>query len=94
MKTVKAQNATAPLGAKLWFAAAFLAILLGLLFWKSFLPGVVHFSNDGPLGALVADQMNPKDGISGQWIDLNSTGLGAGNTPVGTRPVRRRSGRP
>ena len=83
MKTVKAQNATAPLGAKLWFAAAFLAILLGLLFWKSFLPGVVHFSNDGPLGALVADQMNPKDGISGQWIDLNSTGLGAGNTPVG-----------
>jgi hypothetical protein len=27
--------------------------------------------------------MNPKDGISGQWIDLNSTGLSAGNTPVG-----------
>ena len=27
-----------------------LAVLLALLFWKSFLPGYVHFANDGPLG--------------------------------------------
>ena len=82
MKTVKAQNTTSPLG-KFWVAAAFLAVLLAALFWKSFMPGVVHFANDGPLGALIADQMNPVQGVSGIWIDLNSTGLGAGNFPVG-----------
>jgi hypothetical protein len=32
------------------FFAGLLAILLAVLFWKSFLPGYVHFSNDGPLG--------------------------------------------
>ncbi|MEY4385778.1 MAG: hypothetical protein RLY20_1061 [Verrucomicrobiota bacterium] len=83
MKTGNSQGAPLQIGAKFWAAAVFLILLLSVLFWKSFLPGVVHFSNDGPLGALMADQMNPKDGITGQWIDLNSTGYSAGNTPVG-----------
>jgi len=83
MKSVTSPNKGPLIGGKFWATAAFLAVLLGVFFWKSFLPGVVHFSNDGPLGALVADQLNPRAGISGQWIDLNSTGLSAGNTPVG-----------
>ena len=53
---------------------ALLALLLGLLFWKSFAPGFVHFSNDGPLGAQMADWMQLPQGFTGMWSDLNILG--------------------
>ena len=31
-----------------------LAVILGSLFWKSFLPGYIHFSNDSPLSQQTA----------------------------------------
>ena len=33
-----------------WFAPLLLLVLLTVLFYRSFLPDYVHFSNDGPLG--------------------------------------------
>ena len=83
MSTGNSQRTSSQFGAKFWSVAAFLAVLLGLLFWKSFLPGVVHFSNDGPLGALMAQQLEPFEGVSGIWYDLNSTGFSGGNFSVG-----------
>lgn len=57
---------------------ALLAIILGLLFWKCFLPGYVHFSNDGPLGQQNAAWRQLPAGFTGCWYDLNDIGLGVG----------------
>ena len=61
-----------------WFAPVLLLIVLAVLFWRSFLPGFVHFSNDGPLGQLHAAWVSFPDSISGQWYDLNSIGSNIG----------------
>ncbi len=58
--------------------ASLLAAVLFALFWKSFLPGVVHFSNDGPLGVQNSDFLDLPGGVAGIWADLNSLGLPAG----------------
>ncbi len=63
---------------------AFLFVLtavLSLLFWKSFLPGLVHFSNDGPLGAQKASWIQLPQGFTGMWADVNSLGGAAGAYP-------------
>jgi hypothetical protein len=57
---------------------ALLMVILGLLFWKSFLPGYVHFSNDGPLGQQNAAWRQLPAGFTGCWYDLNDIGSGAG----------------
>ena len=62
----------------LW-TLALLAGVLGLLFWRSFLPSAVHFSNDGPLGAQQSDWARLPQAISGMWDDLNSLGLNCGS---------------
>ena len=59
-------------------AAALLAALLALLFWRSFLPGYVHFSNDGPLGATKSDWAQLPGAFTGMWDDLNSIGFSGG----------------
>ncbi len=56
-----------------------LAVILGLLFWKSFLPGYIHFSNDSPLSQQTAAWL--KVSIKGFWDDLNSIGFQAGAFP-------------
>ena len=61
----------------LW-SALILAIVLGLLFWKSSLPGWVHFSNDGPLGVQKAAYTGLPEGLTGIWNDLNSIGFPGG----------------
>ena len=60
-------------------ALATLAGLLALLFWRSFIPGNVIFSNDRPLGLLQAAWMQLPSGLSGRWADLNSLGFNAGS---------------
>ena len=57
---------------------ALLTIILALLFWKCFLPGYVHFSNDGPLGQQNAAWRQLPAGFTGCWYDLNDIGSGAG----------------
>lgn len=55
-----------------------LIIVLALLFWKSFLPDYVHFSNDGPLGQQNAAWLKLPTGFTGCWYDLNDIGNNAG----------------
>ncbi|HEX7469701.1 MAG TPA: hypothetical protein VF437_03050, partial [Verrucomicrobiae bacterium] len=52
-----------------------LAAVLAVLFCRSFLPGYVHFSNDGPLAMQVADFLQLPAAFSGAWDDLNWIGI-------------------
>ncbi|HEY5296774.1 MAG TPA: hypothetical protein VIK59_02515 [Verrucomicrobiae bacterium] len=61
-----------------WLLAFILLVILAILFWRSFLPGFVHFSNDGPLGMQNAAWMHLPEAITGSWYDLNSIGSSAG----------------
>jgi hypothetical protein len=61
-----------------WSAPLLLLIVLAILFWHSFLPGFVHFSNDGPLGMQHSAWLDFPESMSGQWYDLNSIGNSAG----------------
>ncbi|MDB6018292.1 MAG: Bacterial rane protein YfhO [Pedosphaera sp.] len=60
-----------------------LVLVLGTLFYQSFLPGKVHFSNDGPLGAASAQFLQPPASFLGMWEDLNSIGFSAGSFSLG-----------
>jgi hypothetical protein len=59
----------------------FLVALLVLLFWRSFLPGFVHFSNDGPLGQLNANWVRLPAAFTATWDDLNDIGNNTGAWP-------------
>jgi hypothetical protein len=61
-----------------WLAVGLIAAVLVVLFWRSFLPDYVHFSNDGPLGQQNTDWLRLPSGMFGMWDDLNYTGFGAG----------------
>ncbi|HTA95045.1 MAG TPA: hypothetical protein VK769_02875, partial [Verrucomicrobiae bacterium] len=56
-----------------------LTLILAVIFWKSFLPDYIHFSNDGPLGQLMAAQSKPPGTFTGSWGDLNGIGGNAGS---------------
>jgi hypothetical protein len=60
-----------------------LAVILAVLFGKSFLPGYVHFSNDGPLGQQNAGWTRLPASFTGSWADLNDIGNGVGSWPLG-----------
>lgn len=61
-----------------FFAIGFIAILLMVLFWRSFATDFVHFSNDGPLGQQNAEWLQLPAAMSGMWDDLNDVGYVAG----------------
>jgi hypothetical protein len=61
-------------------AAGLFALILGLFFYRSFAPQNVVFSNDGPLGGLVAEQNQLPQTFTGLWADLNSIGSSGGST--------------
>ncbi len=61
-----------------WLAVGFIAVVLGVLFWRSFLPEYVFFSNDGPLGVQNAAWLQMPSGITGMWDDLNYLGGSGG----------------
>jgi len=82
MSKIKTSAAIPRRAASLGGGALLLLVLLGLFFWRSFLPGVVHFSNDGPLGALMGDWLKLPDSLTGMWQDQNSIGAGAGTRSV------------
>jgi hypothetical protein len=64
------RNSLAP---ALWL----LAVLL-LLFWRSFLPDYVHFSNDGPLGIQKTECLQPPGVFTGVWFDMGFLGSNSG----------------
>ncbi|HLP78484.1 MAG TPA: hypothetical protein VK327_16390, partial [Candidatus Paceibacterota bacterium] len=66
-----------------------LAAILGLMFFESFLPDRVLFSNDGPLGVQSARFLALPEGMTGLWDDLNSIGFpGAAWPPSITMSLR------
>ncbi len=65
------------------FPIVLLAVILAVLFWKSFLPGYVHFSNDGPLGQQMVNWAKLPEAFTGQWGDLNDIGANGGTAPMG-----------
>jgi hypothetical protein len=65
------------------FFVALLAVILIVLFGKSFLPDYVHFSNDGPLGQESARWARLPAAFTGSWGDLNGIGASAGSWPLG-----------
>jgi hypothetical protein len=79
MKTAKPKTSPAP--RRFFSTPLLLAILLAAIFWKSFLPDYVHFSNDGPLGQQMAAQSHLPDAFSGSWGDLNGIGSNVGSPP-------------
>jgi hypothetical protein len=76
----KIQPAKAPRRNGLFFPIL-LAVILAVLFAKSFLPGYVHFSNDGPLGQQNAAWRQLPAGFTGSWYDLNDIGTDVGAIP-------------
>jgi hypothetical protein len=55
-----------------------LCAVLAFLFHNCFFPGYALFSNDGPLGALIAECRRVPAGFSGGWYDLNTLGYREG----------------
>jgi hypothetical protein len=59
-----------------------LALILGVLFAKSFQPGMVHHSNDGPLGVAKSQALSLPSAFGGYWVDLHWLGSSGGAAPV------------
>ncbi|MDR3458559.1 MAG: hypothetical protein P4N60_14000 [Verrucomicrobiae bacterium] len=59
-----------------------LAVVLALLFWRSFLPDYVHFSNDGPLGQQATACATFPGNFGGAWGDTNELGSSGGAWPL------------
>jgi hypothetical protein len=78
MKADKSVSAAGPYRYHGVLCVVLLLIILGTLFWRSFLPDYVHFSNDGPLGQENAKWWQPPWTIFGAWDDLNSIGFHPG----------------
>lgn len=57
--------------------------VLSVLFWGVFLPDQTLFSNDGPLGELMAQCHALPARFLGCWADLNAVGLNSGAAPLG-----------
>jgi hypothetical protein len=55
-------------------AAAVLVVVTLFLFWDSFDPALILFSNDGPLGSISTDATEMPGTFSGYWHDLNWLG--------------------
>ncbi|HEX3800409.1 MAG TPA: hypothetical protein VH413_17075 [Verrucomicrobiae bacterium] len=81
MKTAtQSKSSNAAAGGKRWWQCSLLltafllfAVLSGL-FIQSYDINKVHFSNDGPLGAMVAEQNLMPRIFTGLWVDLNWLG--------------------
>ncbi len=57
-------------------------LILAALFYPSFNPREIIFSNDNPLGVLNAKWIQPPEGFRGLWLDLNSIGFDGGALAV------------
>ena len=65
-----------------WALLLYLVLLSGL-FYGVFVPGQTKFSNDGPLGELMAQCHKYPDRFFGCWSDLNSVGFNSGTASLG-----------
>ena len=70
-----------------WLAAGLFAAVLAVLFWRSFMPGFVHFSNDGPLGQQNFCVLHFPGAFTGMWDDLNDIGSSGGMFALGVTGI-------
>ena len=56
------------------FSTILLVAILAILFWRDFNSAYVPFSNDGPYGAMVAEQNRMPSIMHGLWVNLNWLG--------------------
>src|SRR5271155_3577528 len=75
-------SASAPKSSLFLVFLGCLVLVLVALFYPSFNPRNVIFSNDNPLGALSATWLRPPKAFSGLWLDLNTIGYNNGKMPV------------
>ena len=75
MKLSKTNSENTP---SLWLIPALLATILAVLFWRSFLPDFVHFSNDGPLGQQATASASLPGNFTGAWGDSSDVGFPGG----------------
>jgi len=80
MKVSKANSESQPHG---MLIVGLLAIILGLFFWRSFLPDFVHFSNDGPLGQQMGAWGQLPEAFTGTWNASSVIGASNGSYPLG-----------
>src|SRR5258707_7380913 len=66
-----------------WAMLLILAALLSFVLRGVFLPGQIMFSNDGPLGSLMAQCHRLPERFFGSWHDLNLIGYSEGSAPPG-----------
>jgi hypothetical protein len=75
------ETPAAPAQSSFWgtigWGALVLAVLLAIVFRKSFEPGQILFSNDGPLGAISSQSEDDIGGFNGFWQPLNWIGFQA-----------------
>src|SRR5471030_105209 len=64
-----------------YFFAGLLAIILTSLFWKSFAPGYILFSNDGPLGSQNSAWLQFSGHSLDMWDDLSFLVINSGSWP-------------
>jgi len=64
------------------FPIGLIAAVLCLMFWRSFLPGYVHFSNDGPLGQQMNECGRIPAAFTGVWFDLGYVGCSGGTATL------------
>ena len=69
------------------FAPLLLLGVIALLFWRSFAPGYVHFSNDGPLGQQNVNWQKLPAAMTGMWDDLNVVGVNVGTSTPDIRAL-------
>jgi hypothetical protein len=71
--TAKAPNTSESRGA-FGIALALMLAILAILFFRSFNPNLIQFSNDGPYGTVASADAAYPQVITGCWQDLNSVG--------------------
>ncbi len=74
MRRTSAVAASRPFSSRGWFLAILLILILCVLFWQSFLPHFVLFSNDGPLGQMAAVDTRLPGRFTGTWHSLSWLG--------------------
>ena len=84
---MKSKNNAATPAVGRFYAVGLLALILVVLFWRSFLPDYVHFSNDGPLGEQNVNWLRLPSAMFGMWDDLNDVGYGTGAFSAGITMV-------
>ena len=83
MKSINHLKSTSGEKLRWHWGALVLAVVLMVLFWRSFSADYVHFSNDGPLGQQNSTYCALPAGFTGGWDDISDVGYAVGSASLG-----------